>query len=487
MSNSNKNSKTIQLCISLLIVAASLLLPCPDGLSRVAMYTLGVFISALVMWMSISISWPCFIVIFLVALIPGYGFTATLSKAFGNSTLAFLLFSFMLVYPLSKTNFVKRTAIAFITNKIAVKGPWHFVSFLLFAELILGLFISPSVLFVAFLPFLEEIYKVLDLKENSKTANMLMIGSVICISLSSGMTPIGHVWPTLAMGAWNSAFADSSIGALQFMAVGIPTGIVLTILLILVFKLFFKPDDINDVNPQKALSLKGSVPKADNSEKFILAVVALVVVLWIAPSLIKNSLPAVYSFINGMGTAMPPLLGIILMFVFKPEGKNVLEFREAATKGVMWEAILMTGTATLVGGCLTDSNIGITDVLTKVLGPAAQGLSPIMIVVFFCAWVVIQTNFASNIVTTTVVSSIAVAIISALPEGYVSGASILCLIGFGAAICNMTPAAQSTINTVAIGSGRTTAKDLFVWGGIFAVLAIIVMSTIGYGIGAAIM
>lgn len=484
MTNS-KDNRAIKLVIAFIIVLAFLVLPCPKGLSRTAMYTLGVFISALFMWMTISISWPCFIVIFLAALIPGYGFSSSLSKAFGNSTLAFLLFSFMLVYPLSKTNFVKRTAIAFVTNRIAIKGPWYFVSFLLFAELLLGLFISPSVLFVAFLPFLEEIFRVLELKENSKTANMLMIGSVICISLSSGMTPIGHVWPTLAMGAWQSA-TGNAISPMEFMAVGIPCGIILTILLIAAFRLFFKADDINELDPQKALSLKGSVPGADKAEHFILAVVALVVFLWIAPGLVKSALPAAYKYINDMGTAMPPLLGIILMFTVRPEGKNVLEFREAATKGVMWEAILMTGTATLIGGCLTDANIGISDYLTKAFGPVAAGLSPFMLVLFFCAWVVIQTNFASNIVTTTVVSSIAVAIISALPEGYVSGGALLCLIGFGAAICNMTPAAQSTINTVAIGSGRTTAKDLFVWGGIFAVLAIAIMSTLGYLIGSAV-
>ena len=481
-----KKSKTFNLLIAILLLLVFFLLPCPDGLTRTAMYTIGVFVCSLVMWMGVSIDWPCFISMFLVALIPGYGFSATLSKTFGNSTLAFLLFSFILVYPLSKTNFVKRTAIAFITNKIASKGPWYFVSFLFAAEILLGLFISPSVLFVAFLPFLEEIYNILNLDNDSKTAKMLMIGSVICISLSSGMTPIGHVWPTLAMSAYAGAFGQA-ISPLQFMCVGIPTGLILAVLLILVFKFFFKPDDIDTVDPKKALSLKGSVPKADAREKVVLFVMALVVILWVVPSLIKTSLPDVYKFINDMTTAMPPLLGCIILFVIKPHGEPILTFREAATKGVMWEAVLMTGTATLVGGCLTDANIGISTWLTNTLEPFASKLSPWALVLFFCAWVVIQTNFASNIVTTTVVSSIAIAILSSLPSGSVNAAAVLCLIGFGAAICNMTPAAQSTINTVAIGSGRVSAKDLFVWGGIFALLAIIVMSTVGYGIGCMVM
>lgn len=51
----------------------------------------------------------------------------------------------------------------------------------------------------------------------------------------------------------------------------------------------------------------------------------------------------------------------------------------------------------------------------------------------------------------------------------------------------MTPAGQSTINTVAIGSGWTTARDMFVWGGIFALLAILAMTFVGYPIGSVIL
>ena len=51
----------------------------------------------------------------------------------------------------------------------------------------------------------------------------------------------------------------------------------------------------------------------------------------------------------------------------------------------------------------------------------------------------------------------------------------------------MTPAGQSTINTVAIGSGWTDSKSMFVWGGVFAVVSIIVISLLGYNLGAIFM
>ena len=51
----------------------------------------------------------------------------------------------------------------------------------------------------------------------------------------------------------------------------------------------------------------------------------------------------------------------------------------------------------------------------------------------------------------------------------------------------MAPAGQPTNNPVAIGSGYTDAKSMFIWGGIFSIISIIIMSTIGYGIGSMVM
>ena len=266
---------TIFLLISLFLIIGSRFMPPVGGLSSEAWGVLGVFFGSLLMWITISIDWPSMITLLALGFLPTFGFSKTFSGAFGNSTVAFLLFTFALVYPLSKTNFVRRCTVGFITNKIARKGPWFFVCFLFAAVTFMGLFISPSVLFVAFMPFLEDIFAVLNVKKGGKTGNMIMMGTAICISLSSGMTAIGHVWPTMAIGYYTAA-TGLDINQFQYMAFGIPTGILLIVLLILVFKFLFRPDDIHDIDPQKAMSLRGTVPAADRKEKIILATMGLV-------------------------------------------------------------------------------------------------------------------------------------------------------------------------------------------------------------------
>ena len=474
------------LILSLVLIIGSRFMPPVYGLSTEAWSVLGVFFGSLLMWITISIDWPSMITLLALGFLPVFGFGKTFAGAFGNSTVAFLLFTFALVYPLSKTNFVRRCTVAFITNAIARRGAWHFICFLFAAVTFMGLFISPSVLFVAFMPFLEDIFAVLDVKKGGKVGNMIMMGTAICISLSSGMTAIGHVWPTMAIGYYAAA-TGRDINQFQFMAFGIPTGILLIMLLLLVFRIFYKPDDIKDIDPSKAMALRGTVPPADRREKIILGTMLLVVFLWVGPSLLKGIAPNLYKTINSYTTAMPPLLGCIILFILKDKGERIMNFKEVTSKGILWGSILMTGAATWLGSCLTNKSVGISEWLTGTLQPLTANMPLTSMILFFVTWAIIETNFSSNIVTTTVVSAVALSVLTAMPEGTVSVGAVLAMVGFSAAVCNMTPAGQSTINTVAIGSGWTTAKDMFIWGGLFAIMAILVLTYVGYPLGAMIM
>ena len=473
---------TLVLILALVVIIGSRFIPGAAGLSADAIAVLGVFFGSLIMWIGLSIDWPSMITLLALGLIPVFGFSSTFAGAFGNTTVAFLIFTFALVYPLAKTNFVRRCTVSFITNRIARKGPWYFVCFLLAAVTFIGLFISPSVLFVAFMPFLEDIYSVLGIKKGGKTGNMIMMGTAFCISLSSGMTAIGHVWPTMAIGYYTAA-TGNDVNQFQYMAMGIPTGIILIALLILVFKFLYRPDDIQDIQPEKAMNLRGTVPPADTREKIILAVMFLTVFLWVGPSFIKGILPDVYTMVNGWSTAMPPLLGCIILFIAKTDGERIMNFKEVTSKGILWGSILMTAAATQLGSCLTNADVGISEWLTATLQPLTSNLPVIGMILFFMTWAVVETNFSSNIVTTTVVSAVALSVLTALPAGSVNVGAVVCMVGFAAAICNMTPAGQSTVNTVAIGSGWTDTKSMFIWGGIFAVMGILVLTFIAYPLG----
>ena len=446
---------------------------------------LGIFLGSLLLWINVAIDWTCFISLFFLGCIPLFGFTKTFSGVFGNSTVAFLIFTFALVYPLSKTNFVRRCTLLFVNNKISRIGNCRFMMLLFSSLLFMGLFISPSVLFVMFVPVLLDIMEVLHIEKGSKIGNVLMMGSAIVVNLSSGMTAIGHVWPTMALGYYNSA-TGKNISQIQYMLFGIPIGILLMFGMFMIFKFIYKPDMKFVIDWEKIEDMQKSLPKADKREKTALTVIGIVVALWVLPSIFKGILPGVYESINSLGTATPPLFGCILLSIFTDEEETpIMQFKEVSTKGILWGAIIMTGTATYLGSCMTNEEVGLVSLLKETLTPLTANLAPIFLVLFFVAWAILETNFSSNIVTTTVVCTVVVSVVAAIPS--INMAAMLSVIGFSAAICNMTPAGQATVNTVAIGTGYVEPKNFLIYGGYFALLATIIIALIGYPLANLIM
>jgi sodium-dependent dicarboxylate transporter 2/3/5 len=478
--------RNIIVAVSLLLMFGARFVPAPEGLNSDSMQILGIFLGSILMWMGISIDWPSIITMVAIGLMPVFGFGTMFKSAFGADTFPFLVFTFMLTYPLSRTGFVRRCTIAFITNPVALRGPWWFLGFLFAAVTFMGCFISPSVLFVAFLPFLEDIYQVLGLRKGSRVAEVMMLGVAFCTGMSSGMTPIGHVWPTLAMGSLKT-ITGMELNQFQYMAVGIPTGILCIALMLLMFRIFYRPEDIQAIDPAGALALRGSLPPADRREIITVAAVGVTIFLWVVPSLVQNIFPDFYNLTKSWTTAMPPMVGCILLSVATVEGKPVMDFKEATSKGVLWASPIMCASTLALGSCLTSDQVGIIDWLSTKLGPAAGSLPALALVAFFVGWTLLQTNFASNIVTTTVVCSIAIPITYALPGGSVSVAAVALLIGMGAGFSFMTPPGMTAVNGVAAASGWTNAKNMFVWGFFTMVISFLVMTFVSYPLGSMIL
>ena len=116
--------------------------------------------------------------------------------------------------------------------------------------LVIGSFISPTVLFFVYLPILEEIYVLLKLKKGDKFASVLMMGTVIMCGISSGMTPIAHVFPVIAMNAYTELYG-SVIHYGSYMLAAIPVGILTAFITLLVFRYVINPDTSSFVNYEK--------------------------------------------------------------------------------------------------------------------------------------------------------------------------------------------------------------------------------------------
>ena len=345
--------------------------------------------------------------------------------------------------------------------------------------MLLGLFISPSVLFVIILPILNEIFELANIQKDDRIAKALMMGLAFTVSISSGMTPIAHVFPILAMNA-----ANITVSPIAYMGMAIPVGLITFLLMILMFRIFVKIPE-NKLNKVDVSILKKQLTKVDSKDVLTLAIFGFVILLWIIPSLLKNISPEFYNTINQYGTAMPPLLGTLLLCIIRVKGEPLCKIDEAFKKGVPWGSLIMCAATLVLGSALTNDAVGIKSFLQTSLSPHLKSLPALCLLIIFVVWAAIQTNLSSNMVTATLVATIAASIITSTTMSLNLNATI-CLIGMMASFAFATPPSMPHI-AIAAGSDYCSTKDVLIYGTALMLISIIVAVFIGYPIGSALL
>lgn len=470
----------IPICIALCIFGK--FIPLFPSLSQDANGVIFIFISCLILWLTIGIDWPSLLCIFAIALLKTIGFKNAFINSFGNATFIFLLFTFICTYALSKTSLIRRIAINFINFPLAKKHGYLFVTFFLLAVLLLGLFMSPSVLFVVILPILKEIFAIAKIEKGEKIAKVLMLGLGFTVSISSGMTLIAHVFPVLALQALQNLSVVENVTPLQYMLLAIPVGLVTFGLMLFIFFVIIRPNGQKLVDADVS-SLKASLPKINAKDIITLVVFVVVLLLWVVPSLLEKAWPIFYQTINGYTTAMPPLLGTLALLIIRVDGQPILKVDEAF-KNVPWGSLLMCAATLLLGAALTNNDIGIKTFLNDNLSTSLQGIAPVILIVIFLLWAAIQTNLSSNMVTATLVSSVAVTVLGAV--GQVNIPLLVSLIGLLASFAFATPPSMPHIAIVA-GDEYCSTKDVLIYGSILMVISVLVCLGCYYTIGSLVL
>ena len=463
----------IPLCIILCFVGQ--FIPSVNGFSSDAFGVLFIFLGVLILWLTIGIDWPSLLCIFALGFIPSLGFKNVLSSGFGNATFVFLLFTFVCTYALSQTSLIRRVAIGFVNSKLAKKNGYFFMFLFLLAVLLLGMFIAPTVLFVVMLPILNEILEVSKIEKDDKIAKVMMLGLGFTVSISSGMTPIAHVFPILAMNA-----AHIEVSPIAYMGFAIPVGLILFLAMYGIFILGIRPD-VSKLKNVDVSSLKDELPKISKKDIYVLSIFAIVILLWIIPSLFKGVSKEFYDAINKYGTAMPPILGTIALCIIRVDDKPIVKIDEAFKKGVPWGSLIMCVATLALGAALTNDSIGIKQFLQNNLGPSLATLPSIALLIIFASWAALQTNLSSNMVTATLVATVASSILGSIVTD-INVASIICIIGMLASFAFATPPSMPHIAIIS-GSESCNTKDVLIYGSIMMVLSVVVALLVGYPLG----
>ncbi|MDD4081650.1 MAG: SLC13 family permease, partial [Eubacteriales bacterium] len=373
-------------------------------------------------------------------------------------------------FALKETGFLRRLAMLFITSRFARKGSWAFVLMFLLSVLALGSFIAPTVTFLLFFALHREVMEALGQKPGDPLAKALMVGTACVTSISCAMTPIAHTFSLMALG-FHEAATGERISYLSYLKIGLPVGILLFALTLLLLYLGFRKRVKNQGLSFNNLLL--SAPgKPGGQEIFSAVVFFLVVATW----LLSGILPDALAPVAAMGTVWPALLGVIVLAAIPVKGKPVLDLKDGFARGLNWQSLLLCAAALALGKYLTLPEYGVTDWFGAIIAPPMRSWGYAGALAVIIAATVIMTNFLSNIVTTTVMYQVAS---SALPVLAVSGIFIspalsAILVGMCASLAFATPPAIAHI-ALAAGSGWADSRDMLLYGGTLALLSIPVL------------
>ena len=81
--------RTISILAALLCIIGFRFLPAPSGMTSSAMQVLGIFIGALILWLTLSIDWPSLLALAALVTVPELTMGSVLANSLGNSTVAF--------------------------------------------------------------------------------------------------------------------------------------------------------------------------------------------------------------------------------------------------------------------------------------------------------------------------------------------------------------------------------------------------------------
>ncbi|QAT49113.1 sodium:sulfate symporter [Caproiciproducens sp. NJN-50] len=475
-------SKLIMMILSLAFILLFQFVPAPAGLTSTSMQVIGIFIGIMLMWNFIGIDWPSFLCMAILAAFQIMKPAEIFKSGFGNATIAFLMVFFMMSYTLSQVGLSRRLAVWFFTNKLAQKSPWMFVTMFLFGAMVMASFMSQTAALLIFLPIAEQIFKELEYEKGDRFPQMLVLGLGISVGIGSANTPLGHAIILIPIQLLQEQ-TGLSVNIIAYSAFGIATGLLIFTALILVYRFLYHPD-LNKLANYDATKLRNDLPPMSKQEKIAAGLFAGVIAVWILQGFLKNIIPAAGGYLAGLGNAVPVMIAIIIMCVIEVDGKPIMNYKDAATHGVPWSALIFNSAVLVLSGALVLDNVGISKFLIKNVTPLVSGMNQTVFILAIATLCIVMTNFASNTVCATVFYTISAPI--ALAMGNINMVALASLIGAAASYAFATPPSTMPMAVVA-SSGWVDMKVMFKYGGLIALISIAMLAFVGYPIAAAVL
>lgn len=423
---------------------------------------LGIFISAILLWMSELLPLPV-----TALLIPVYATSTgvlTSDQAFsqfGNQILFLFLGSFLLAHAMEKHRLDQRMSYWILSTPIAAKGPEYTITLISILAWVLSMWISNTAATAMMIPLCLGISRTLAKDwpsiDKGHLEKRLLFSSAFGASIGGMATPVGSPPNLLAMEFLKAKGIDISF--MKWVLFGVPLSFVMLILLLVLLKIKFpiQKRDMKGIDLIFKQQLQ-NMGKTTKAEILVMITFFITVMLWILPDFLKLlSITSTLSKSIPMGAVA--LIGASLLFIFKDGANTILNWEDS--KHVDWGTVLIFGGGLCLGKILDVSGLGSN------LGQSVFGhFDSIIILGILCTILgVVVSEFSSNTAATTLLVPI---ILGKFGDSSFATALVVAT-AFGASFGFMLPVSTPP-NAIIYGTGKIQLKEMMSTGIIFDIL-----------------
>lgn len=424
-----------------------LLLPPIEPLTPLGMKVVGILLFTAIWWATVSIGYPSILCLVLIALTGVMTPNQVFAASYGWWVTLFFLGSCGLTMGLRATGFSRRFALWFISRPFVANRPWVLVGMFLLSCTIMGSMMTAAATAIVSMAIGEPMIEALGYKKGDRFAATFMMGIAWAATVALLMTPFGHAGNILII-EWIRRDFGYHISFLHFLAFGIPVGLLVLGVLLLVYRYVVKPDvsRFKELSGRYITEQVASLGPMRTEEKIAVVVFLLVIVSWLLPSFMSGTSGA-GAYVARMGIAVPALLGPSLLCLIQVKGKPILTFRQWMLDGVEWGTLALIAAIGAITVIIENPNTGIAAFITQRFQPIAQSVPFVLFLILSVILVTLLTNAMSNTVSQTIVYTVMI------PIALVLGKADPALAVTIAAASNMAFALPSATTSTALATG----------------------------------
>lgn len=342
---------------------------------------------------------------------------------------------------------------------------------------------EPTALIIFFLGFARKLFDELGYKKSDGYTQMLTMALVFTISIAQTMTPFSHFLVIYGLDFYHQATGET-ISMITYMKYVIPIGILTFIAMLIILRLFFKPD-MSKIESFDLTKVLAKSKPMDLREKITVGVFFATVLMWVLPEILAVIAPnfALGTMLGKHGITLWAMLAIALLAVLHVDGKPVLELKIAFKEGVDFNVLFLATACILMGSVVTDDKVGLGQLILNVVEPITGGLPIFLQMLFLIGLTVLLTNLTSNL--TALMLMLGVGLTLAAETTGLSGVAITLGVTYVAGSAFMLPASSHLIGML-YGNEYSKGGLIFKYGSMLAVSSVLI-ATLGYPLSSILM